>query len=57
MSDLLVTDIGQLVTNDPVRGGLLGILDNAAVAIVGGVIAWVGGEADVPPDYLDLFPP
>jgi imidazolonepropionase len=54
MSDLLLTNIGQLVTNDPDRDGLLGIVDAAAVAITDGSIVWVGGEAQLPPDYLDL---
>ena len=54
MSDLLVTDIGQLVTNEPNRDGLLGVIDEAAVAIVDGSIAWVGSEDDLPPDHRDL---
>lgn len=54
MSSLLVTDIGQLVTNDSSRDGLLGIVERAAVAIVDGQIAWVGEEAAVPPEHLDL---
>lgn len=54
MSDLLVTNIGQLVTNDPARGGLLGVIERAAVAVVDGDVAWVGREHDLPTDYLDL---
>ena len=54
MSDLLVTNIGQLVTNDPSRGDLLGLIDGAACAILDGDIAWVGSQDDLPPDYLDL---
>jgi len=45
---LLITDIGQLVTNDVGRGGLLGILDDAAVAIESGDIQWVGPRDDIP---------
>jgi imidazolonepropionase len=54
MSSVLVTDIGQLVTNDPSRGGLLGIVEGAAVAIVDGAIAWVGAEADLPAEHGEL---
>jgi imidazolonepropionase len=48
---LLVTDIGQLVTNDETRSGLLGLVEDAAVAIEGGTIVWVGMESDLPDDY------
>ncbi|MFV1971343.1 MAG: imidazolonepropionase [Acidimicrobiia bacterium] len=48
---LLLTDIGQLVTNDESRGGLLGVMDDAAVAMESGTIAWVGFENEVPPEY------
>ncbi|MEN8234084.1 MAG: imidazolonepropionase [Actinomycetota bacterium] len=54
MSDLLVRNIGSLVTNDPSRGGLLGIVENAAVAVIDGTIAWVGNESDLPTGYTDL---
>ncbi len=54
MSDLLVLNIGSLVTNDPERGGLLGLISDAAVAIVDGTVDWVGPEADTPPGYGDL---
>ncbi|GMQ92646.1 MAG: imidazolonepropionase [Acidimicrobiia bacterium] len=49
--NLLVTDIGQLVTNDEQHGGLLGVIDDAAVAIDGESIVWVGPEVDVPSEY------
>jgi imidazolonepropionase len=48
---LLITDIGQLVTNDESRDGLLGIVDDAAVAIEGRTIVWVGSAAAVPDRY------
>lgn len=48
---LLITDIGQLVTNDDSRDGLLGIVDDAAIAIEGSTIVWVGREAEVPDEY------
>ena len=44
----LITSIGQLVTNDPERDGPIGVLDDAAVVIEGGRIAWVGPAADAP---------
>ena len=48
---LLVTDIGQLVTNAESRDDLLGIVESAAVAIDGGTIAWVGSADHVPGEY------
>ena len=54
LADLLVTNIGQLVTNDKARRGLLGLIDRAVVAVLDGEVAWVGSEDDLPPDYLDL---
>ncbi len=45
---ITLTNIGQLVTNDPERDGLLGIVEDAAVAIEDGRITWVGDAADVP---------
>ena len=46
---LLVTDIGELVTNDRSLGdGLLGLRRDAAVAIDDGHVAWVGDAADAP---------
>ena len=46
---LLLRGIGQLVTNDPTRSGLLGTLDNAAVLVSEGIIEWVGLEAELAP--------
>ncbi len=54
MSDLLIGDIGQLVTNDPAHGGLLGVVESAAVAITSGSVSWVGEAADTPDDYRGL---
>ncbi|MBJ7357071.1 imidazolonepropionase [Nocardioides sp.] len=48
MSSLLVTNVGELVTNDPERDGLLGVLVNAALVVEGGTLAWVGPAADAP---------
>jgi imidazolonepropionase len=42
-ADLVVHDIGQLVTCEPTQGeGTLGILENAAVAARDGQVVWVG---------------
>jgi len=49
MSSLLITDIGELVTNDPERGGLLGLLTDAALVVEGGKVAWVGAATEAPP--------
>jgi imidazolonepropionase len=44
-----ITNIGSLVTNDSNLGsGLLGELDNSAVVIEDGKIAWVGNSKEVP---------
>ena len=51
---LLVTNIGQLVTNDPEWGGLAGVVENAAVVIVDGLIDWVGEQGDLPDDAKEL---
>jgi imidazolonepropionase len=44
----LISNIGQLVTNDPERDGLLGLIEDAAVVIENDRIAWVGPAADAP---------
>ena len=50
MSSLLVTGIGQLVTNDLAAGdgSPLGILANAALVVEGRRVAWVGPAASAP---------
>ncbi|KQO97749.1 imidazolonepropionase [Leifsonia sp. Leaf264] len=51
MSTLVITDIGELVTNDPASGrdgGMLGIIRDAAVLIEDGRIAWVGRAVELP---------
>ena len=42
--NVLVTGIGELITNDPLVPGLLGIIDHAALAVTNGVVAWAGPE-------------
>ncbi|MDX2465999.1 MAG: imidazolonepropionase [Acidimicrobiia bacterium] len=44
----VVSNIGQLVTNDPARDGLLGVIEHAAIVIDDGLIAWVGEESELP---------
>ena len=51
---ILVTNIGQLVTNDPEWGGLAGVVENAAVVIVDGLIDWVGEQGDLPDGATEL---
>ncbi len=49
MRTLLIDNIGELVTNDPALGeGPLGVITDAAVAISGGVVTWVGHTSDAP---------
>ena len=48
MSSLLVTGIGELVTNDPRHGGLLGIVADAAVVVDGRRVAWTGPATQAP---------
>ncbi len=49
MSSLLVTDIGQLVTNDPTVGpNPLAILTDAAIVVEDGTVAWRGSVTRAP---------
>ena len=54
-TDRLVTGIGRLMTNDPSWGSKLGIIDEAAVAIRKGRVAWVGKESEIP-RQLEVLP-
>lgn len=54
VNDLLIFNIGSLVTNDSAHGGLLGIVEQAAIAIIAGAVDWVGVEVDTPPEYGGL---
>ena len=49
-ASLAITHIGELVTNDPIHGGLLGIVEDAAVVVAGERIAWVGVTSDLADD-------
>ena len=49
MTSTLITNIGQLVTNDPTHDGTkLGLIKEGALLIEDGVIAWAGPTADAP---------
>ena len=55
MSSLLVTNIGELVTNDPALGdGPLGVLRHAALVAADGRVAWVGPAARAPAADISL---
>ena len=45
---ICVQDIGTLLTMDPVHGGGLGRLDDAAVVLEGDRVAWIGPSANAP---------
>lgn len=49
MSATVITGSGELVTNDPERDGLVGIVTDAAVVVEGDRVAWVGPAAEAPP--------
>ena len=48
MLSTLFTNIGELVTNDPSRAGLLGAIADGALVVEGTHVAWVGAAADAP---------
>ena len=54
--DLLLTGIGELVTNSAEAPGGLGLVRDAAVAIKDGRVAWVGSAADLPAAHRGLDP-
>lgn len=53
-ASLVLTGISSLVTNNADHGGLLGTIEGAAVAIVDGVVSWVGSADAIPGEYGDL---
>lgn len=53
-TDRVLTGIGMLVTNDRRRPGLLGVVEEAAVAIRLGKVTWVGEERRIPSRYRAL---
>lgn len=52
--DLLLTGIGELVTNGRDVPGQLGLVHDAAIAIRGGRVAWAGPAADLPSGHRGL---
>lgn len=54
MSDLLVTGIGELVTNAPDAPRPLGLVSDAAIVVRDGRIAWIGRERGLPDEHRDL---
>lgn len=48
MTTTLITNIGELVTNDPEADDLLGVRTDAAVVLEGDRVAWVGDAASAP---------
>ena len=52
--DLVLTGISELVTNDPRSGSRLGVIEDAALAIRHGQVAWVGAGGDLPVRYGEL---
>ena len=49
-ASVLITNIGELVTNDPALGPPpLGVVRDAAVVVDGGRVSWVGPSASAPP--------
>ncbi|CAA9361951.1 MAG: Imidazolonepropionase [uncultured Nocardioidaceae bacterium] len=48
MSSVLVTGIGELVSNDPQHGGPLGLVQDAAVVVDGRRVAWTGPASQAP---------
>ena len=48
MASTLITNIGELVTNDPDGDDLLGTIDDAALVVEGARVAWVGRAVDAP---------
>src|SRR3990172_2638610 len=48
---MLITNIGELVTNASGRPGELGLIGDAAVAVADGAIQWAGPQDDLPGRY------
>jgi imidazolonepropionase len=48
MSATLITNVGELVTNDPEAGDRVGLVHDAALVVEGSRVAWVGRAAEAP---------
>lgn len=51
MAALLVTGIGELVTNDPAREGLLGAVPAASLLVADGRVVWSGPSTELPSEF------
>lgn len=54
MSELLLTGIGELVTNRTGEPGDVGVVVDAAVGVEDGRVAWVGRRGEVPSEYAQV---
>ena len=55
VTDFSLVNIGQLITNDANLGdGLLGVINNAAITVVDGKVAWVGPAKNVDKNYRQI---
>ncbi len=54
MGDLVVANIGELVTNDPARDGVLGILTDVSIVLRDGRVAWIGVDEDMPDEHRPI---
>ncbi len=52
--DLLLEDVGRLVTNDRRAADLVGVIEGAAVAVREGRVTWVGPASELPGRYREL---
>jgi len=48
VTSTVLTNIGELVTNDPLSPDLLGVFEQAALVVEGTKVAWVGPATDAP---------
>jgi imidazolonepropionase len=48
MTSTVITNIGELVTNDPAAEDVLGTIEDAALVVEGSTVAWVGPAVDAP---------
>ncbi|GII67417.1 imidazolonepropionase [Sphaerisporangium krabiense] len=56
MTSVLVDNVGALVTNAPEGGGgVLGVVEDAAVVVENGVVAWVGPRGRAPQGAEERF--